>query len=170
MFVIPNDAVDPKDKLYLNTKGYITLFSSNESLIDYYNLWFINSGWENLPIKFSTIFYGRGSNLISITDTWYFRLFADKSLYENKNYPRTGEIKLSVDVLTDRGLSTESKTINIDEKDWDSLTDTVYLRYQPKLQRGVGISINVESPFAIGYLGVGTTPETLQLSKPSLQA
>ena len=170
MFVIPNDAVDPKDKLYLNTKGYITLFNSNESLIDYYNLWFIDSGWEKLPIKLSTKFYGLGSNLISITDTWYFRLFADKSLYNDMNYPRTGEIKLSVDVLTDRGLSTESKTINIDEKDWDSLTDTVYLRYQPKLQRGVGISINVESPFAIGYLGVGTTPETLQLSKPSLQA
>lgn len=170
MFVIPNDSVDPKDKLYLNTKGYITLFNSNESLIDYYNLWFIDSAWEKLPIKLSTKFYGLGSNLISITDTWYFRLFADKSLYEDMEYPRTGEIKLSVDVLTDRGLSTESKTINIDEKDWDSLTDTVYLRYQPKLQRGVGISINVESPFAIGYLGVGTTPETLQLSKPSLQA
>ena len=170
MFVIPNDSVDPKDKLYLNTKGYITLFNSNESLIDYYNLWFIDSEWEKLPIKLSTKFYGLGSNLISITDTWYFRLFADKSLYEGMEYPRTGEIKLSVDVLTDRGLSTESKTINIDEKDWDSLTDTVYLRYQPKLQRGVGISINVESPFAIGYLGVGTTPETLQLSKPSLQA
>lgn len=170
MFVIPNDSVDPKDKLYLNTKGYITLFNDNESLIDYYNLWFIDSAWEKLPIKLSTKFYGLGSNLISITDTWYFRLFADKSLYNDMNYPRTGEIKLSVDVLTDRGLSTESKTINIDEKDWDSLTDTVYLRYQPKLQRGVGISINVESPFAIGYLGVGTTPETLQLSKPSLQA
>lgn len=170
MFVIPNDSVDPKDKLYLNTKGYITLFNDTESLIDYYNLWFINSGWEKLPIKLSTKFYGLGSNLISITDTWYFRLFADKSIYEDMEYPRTGEIKLSVDVLTDRGLSTESKIINIDEKDWDSLTDTVYLRYQPKLQRGVGISINVESPFAIGYLGVGTTPETLQLSKPSLQA
>ena len=170
MFVIPNDSVDPKDKLYLNTKGYITLFNDNESLIDYYNLWFIDNEWEKLPIKLSTKFYGLGSNLISITDTWYFRLFADKNLYEDMKYPRTGEIKLSVDVLTDRGLSTESKTINIDEKDWDSLTDTVYLRYQPKLQRGVGISINVESPFAIGYLGVGTTPETLQLSKPSLQA
>ena len=170
MFVIPNDSVDPKDKLYLNTKGYITLFNDNESLIDYYNLWFIDSKWEKLPIKLSTKFYGLGSNLISITDTWYFRLFADKNIYNDMEYPRTGEIKLSVDVLTDRGLSTESKTINIDEKDWDSLTDTVYLRYQPKLQRGVGISINVESPFAIGYLGVGTTPETLQLSKPSLQA
>lgn len=170
MFVIPNENVDPEDKLYLNTKGYITLFNDNESLIDYYNLWFIDSEWEKLPIKLSTKFYGLGSNLISITDTWYFRLFADKSLYNDMNYPRTGEIKLSVDVLTDRGLSTESKTINIDEKDWDSLTDTVYLRYQPKLQRGVGISLNVESPFAIGYLGIGTTPETLQLSKPSLQA
>lgn len=151
--------------LYLNPNGYITLFSDK---LYYYNLWFLDDTWTKNDIILATKFYGLGSNLISITDTWYFRLFADKGLYgDNK---RDGKLKLSVDVLTDQGLSTEIKEIDIKESDWDKLTDTLYIRYQPKLQRGVGVSLNVDSPFAIGYLGLGSIPETLQMSRPSMQA
>lgn len=152
--------------LYLNPNGYITLFSDK---LYYYNLWFLDNTWTKNNIILATKFYGLGSNLISITDTWYFRLFADKSLYEQMGISRSGKLKLSVDALTDQGLSTETKEIDIKEYDWDKLTDTLYIRYQPKLQRGVGISLNVDSPFAIGYLGLGSTPETLQMSRPSMQ-
>ena len=152
--------------LYLNPNGYITLFSDK---LYYYNLWFLDDTWTKDDIILSTKFYGLGSNLISITDTWYFRLFADKNLYEQMNISRSGKLKLSIDALTDQGLSTETKEIDIKDSDWDKLTDTLYIRYQPKLQRGVGISLNVDSPFAIGYLGLGNIAETTQMSRPSMQ-
>ena len=152
--------------LYLNPNGYITLFSDK---LYYYNLWFLDNSWTKNNIKLSTKFYGLGSNLISITDTWYLRLFADKSLYEQMNLNRAGKLELSIDVLTDQGLSTEKRTIDIKDSDWDELTDTLYIRYQPKLQRGVGISLNIDSPFAIGYLGLGNIAETIQMSRPSMQ-
>ena len=152
--------------LYLNPNGYITLFSDK---LYYYNLWFLDDTWTKNDIILATKFYGLGSNLISITDTWYFRLFADKSLYEQMDIDRSGKLKLSIDALTDQGMSTEVKEIDIKESDWDELTDTLYIRYQPKLQRGVGISLNVDSPFAIGYLGLGNIAETTQMSRPSMQ-
>lgn len=158
-------------KLFLQPDGYIT-YSDNTRVV-YYTLWFPSenaSTWTKDNIKLSTKFYGSGSNLVSITDTWYFRLFADKNLYNRIETPRSGKLKLSVDALTDQGLSTETKEIDIKDSDWDELTDTLYIRYQPKLQRGVGISLNVESPFAIGYLGLGNIMETTQMSRPSMQA
>ena len=163
MFCIDNNT---NGKLYLNPNGYITLFSDK---LYYYNLWFLDNSWTKNNIKLSTKFYGLGSNVISITDTWYLRLFADKNLYEQMNLNRTGKLELSIDALTDQGLSTETKEIDIKESDWDKLTDTLYIRYQPKLQRGVGISLNVDSPFAIGYLGLGNNAETIQMSRPSMQ-
>ena len=153
--------------LYLNPNGYITLFSDK---LYYYNLWFLDNTWTKNNIILATKFYGLGSNLISITDTWYFRLSADKNLYNKLNIDRDGKLKLSVDAITDKGISTETKEIDIKESDWDALTDTLYIRYQPKLQRSVGISLNVESPFAIGYLGLGNIVETTQMSRPSMQA
>ena len=170
MFII--DSLDNHSgKLFLQPDGYIT-YSDNSKVI-YYTLWFPyenSSTWTKNNIILATKFYGLGSNLISITDTWYFRLFADKNLYNKLNIDRDGKLKLSVDALTDKGISTETKEIDIKESDWDALTDTLYIRYQPKLQRGVGISLNVESPFAIGYLGLGNIVETTQMSRPSMQA
>ena len=155
-------------KVFLQSEGYIT-YSDNES-VSYFTFWFPdNDTWTKNDIILATKFYGLGSNLISITDTWYFRLFADKNLYKQMNISRSGKLKLSIDALTDQGLSTETKEIDIKDSDWDKLTDTLYIRYQPKLQRGVGISLNVDSPFAIGYLGLGNIAETTQMSRPSMQ-
>lgn len=168
MFTIEN--ITTSGKLFLQPDGYIT-YSDNNRVI-YYTLWFPaedSEYWAKKDIILSTKFYGIGSNVISITDTWYFRLFADKDLYEQMDIDRSGKLKLSIDVLTDQGMSTETKEIDIKESDWDELTDTLYIRYQPKLQRGVGISLNVDSPFAIGYLGLGNIAETTQMSRPSMQ-
>jgi hypothetical protein len=172
MFIIGQTLTDnsyTEGKVFLQSEGYIT-YSDNES-VTYFTLWFKKeNGWTKNNVILATKFYGLGSNLISITDTWYLRLFADKNLYEQMDISRSGKLKLSIDALTDQGLSTETKEIDIKDSDWDELTDTLYIRYQPKLQRGVGISLNIDSPFAIGYLGLGNIIETTQMSKPSMQA
>ena len=153
--------------LFLNKDGYVVHYDNNR--VTYWSLRPVNKYWNKKDIEFSTKYYGLGSNLISISDTWYLRLFADKDEYKKFGYPRIGDIILSVDALTDKGMSTEKKTIPVKESDWDNLTNTLYVRFQPKLQRAVGISLSVKSPFAIGYIGVSSIPETTQMSKPSLQ-
>ena len=153
--------------LFLHKEGYVVHYDNDR--VTYWSLRPVDKYWNKKDIEFSTKYYGLGSNLISISDTWYLRLFADKDEYEDYEYPRIGNIILSVDALTDKGMSTEEKTIPVKESDWDKLTNTLYVRFQPKLQRAVGISLSVKSPFAIGYIGVSSIPETTQMSKPSLQ-
>lgn len=153
--------------LFLHKDGYVVHYDNDR--VTYWSLRPVDTDWDKKDIEFSTKYYGLGSNLISISDTWYLRLFADKDEYEDYGYPRNGNIILSVDALTDKGMSTEEKIIPVKESDWDKLTNTLYIRFQPKLQRAVGISLSVKSPFAVGYIGVSSIPETTQMSKPSLQ-
>lgn len=163
MFIL-NDIY--RGSLFLHKDGYVVHYDNNR--VTYWSLRPIEN-WYKKDVEFSTKYYGLGSNLISISDTWYLRLFADKDEYKDYGYSRNGNIILSVDALTDKGMSTEEKTIPVKEADWDKLTNTLYVRFQPKLQRAVGISLSVKSPFAIGYIGVSSIPETTQMSKPSLQ-
>ena len=116
--------------------------------------------WEKIDIVCDTAFYGAGSNVVSVNDCWYIRI--------TDSDHKAGEIKLAVSTLTDIGRSTETRTFKVKESDWDELTDTIYIRFQPKLQRAVGVSLHIESPFKIGYIGVGATPETLQLNKGTI--
>ena len=117
-------------------------------------------GFTKKDIVLDTAFYGAGSNVVSVNDCWYIRVT------DPEHNP--GEIKLAVSTLTDIGRQTETRTFKIKATDWDELTDTVYIRFQPKLQRAVGVSLHIESPFKIGYIGVGATPETLQLNKGTI--
>ena len=117
-------------------------------------------GFEKKNIILDTSFYGAGSNVVSVNDCWYIRI-TDPEHGE-------GEVKVSVSTLTDVGRTTESITKPIKKNMWDDVTDTYYLRFQPRMQRAVGVSLHIESPFKIGYIGVGATPETLQLSKGSI--
>ena len=116
--------------------------------------------WEKIDIVCDTAFYGAGSNVVSVNDCWYVRITDPDH--------KAGEVKLAVSTLTDIGRSTETRTFKVKESDWDELTDTIYIRFQPKLQRAVGVSLHIESPFKIGYIGVGATPETLQLNKGTI--
>ena len=118
------------------------------------------TGWERKDIVIDTAFYGAGSNVVSVNDCWYVRITDPEH--------KAGEIKLAVSTLTDIGRSTETRTFKVKESDWDELTDTIYIRFQPKLQRAVGVALHIESPFKIGYIGVGATPETLQLNKGTI--
>ena len=107
-------------------------------------------------IILDTAYYGAGSNVVSVNDTWYVRVVSPEHAY--------GTVKLSLSTLTDVGRQTEERTYKIRSEDWDEITDTFYIRFQPSLQRAVGVSLHIESSFKIGYIGVGATPETLQLT------
>lgn len=113
-------------------------------------------GYSAWPIKLDTKFYGLGNNTLSINDTLYMMLFDDN--------PSKGQVKLKVTTLTNIGMTTEEKVINIKESDWDKITNTYYLRYQPKNQRSIGASYHIESDFRIGSISIGNKPDTIQIS------
>ena len=117
-------------------------------------------GYEKKDVVLDTAYFGAGSNVVSVNDCWYVRV-TDTEHSE-------GEIKLAVSTLTDIGRQTETKTFKVKQKDWDELTDSIYIRFQPKLQRAVGVSLHIESPFKVAYIGVGATPETIQLNKGTI--
>lgn len=115
------------------------------------------SGFSPLPIKLETKFYGLGNNVLSVNDTLYMRLYNDDPTTE-------GTVKLKTTTLTNIGVTTEEKEVKIKPSDWDKLTNTYYLRYQPKNQRSIGANYSIQSDFRISYIGIGNKPDTVQIS------
>lgn len=159
IYVITNDAVyvfgqngsytifeGVVKKAYMWNKGLI-LQNGVNILYSFTKL----EGFEKQNIKLATEFFGLSSNQKSINDCVYLRIFDDDRA--------SGNIKLKVESLTDGARETEETIIRIDSAMWDKLTNSIYLRYQPKKQRALGTSVFVESPFAIGYMGIGNTPD-----------
>lgn len=140
----------------ISHKTYNTLISSSGNKYDLSYIEQSDDGWVKQNVILDTAFYGAGSNIVSVNDCWYVRV--------TDPYHGEGEIKMAVSTLTDIGRQTEERTFKIKANDWDELTDTFYIRFQPKLQRAVGVSLHIESPFKVAYIGVGATPETLQLN------
>lgn len=115
--------------------------------------------FKKIPIKLETQLYGVGNNIKSVVDCIYLRLF-------NDNIVEQGTLKLSVKTLTDKGESTEEKAFTINASDWDKESNTFYIRYQPKNQECIGMSVNLVSDFAIADFDIGySTDGTIQVSK-----
>jgi hypothetical protein len=115
-----------------------------------------------VPLVLETMLYGAGNNIISTTDCIYLRF------YRGDIGNTTANVKISGHTLTD--FSTElqdenGKTYTITKDDWDTTTNTYYLRYQPTYQKGLGLSIRVESDVPLIYMGFGAKSETLQITK-----
>lgn len=120
-----------------------------------------STGYNKIPVRLQTEYYGLGSNQVSKTDTIYLRLYtlvAEDSI-----------VKVSSRVLTDSGYQTETKEFKIKSTDWDKDTKSYYLRYQPKYQTSVGFSLLVESESPIYSIAFGATPlGVTQLTKASV--
>lgn len=127
-------------------------------------------GFTKQNIELETEFYGLSSHQKSVNDCIYLRLF-DEDLSK-------GEVSLKVESLTDGARETEETIIKINNSDWDKLTKSVYVRYQPKRQRALGTCVRIKSPFAIGYMGIGNIADVkvidsvskTSINKPSVSA
>lgn len=136
----------------LYTTG-INLLSNSWAFYSIYN------EGDRVKIKAETSFYGFGNNQVTIIDTWYIRLYADEAF--------NGSIKFKVTSLTNKGTESEETEFLITADMFDKVTNSYYLRYQPKLQRGVGLSLSIESDYDIIELSCSAIPDTtVQLSKP----
>lgn len=71
---------------------------------------------------------------------------------------QSGYIKIKSSTVTDMGVETDEQEYEITSDSWDSLTGSLYLRYQPKFQKACAISFDVESTNPIICYELGYTP------------
>ena len=144
------------EDVYTDFMLYTTGINLLSGSWDFYSIY--NEG-DRVKIKAQTSFYGFGNNQVTIIDTWYIRLYADEAF--------NGSIKLKVTSLTNKGTESEETELLITADMFDKVTNSYYLRYQPKLQRGVGLSLSIESDYDIIELSCSAIADTtVQLSKP----
>lgn len=142
--------------IYLLTEGFVIGDNAGQcKYVRYYPA----EDYTRENIELETCYYGSNDTLVLVNDCLYLRLFSEEK--------ESGEVEISATTLTNEGKTTERTTFKIKASDWDDKTDTVYLRYQPKEQRGLGISFKVNSPFKIAAMSVGTSADTILIDKVS---
>ena len=118
-----------------------------------------DSDYVKQNIHLETCYYGMNNQTVTINDTLYMRLFSEEH--------EEGDLEISATTLSLEGRMTEKTTFKIKANDWDKMTHTIYLRYQPKEQRGLGISFKIISPFKIASMSVGSQADAILVDKVS---
>ena len=146
-------------KIFIQQNGIILSFNNgNYRFIKYY-LDEGDTAFEKQRIKLETCFYGMNNEVVTINDCLYIRLFSEEH--------EEGDLKVSATTISLSGRKTEDTTFKIKASDWDAITHTIYLRYQPKEQRGLGVSFSIDSPFKIASLSVGSQADAILVDKVS---
>lgn len=143
------------DDVFFYDKGVVFVSDSELTYLQYYEA----DGFEKHNIEVETCFYGMNNETVTINDCLYIRLFSEEH--------EEGEVKVSATTISLKGRKTETTVFKFKASDWDALTHSVYVRYQPKEQRGLGISFSIDSPFKIASLSVGSKADAILVDKVS---
>ena len=143
------------DDVFFYDKGVVFVSDSEFTYLQYYEA----DGFEKHNIEVETCFYGMNNETVTINDCLYFRLFSEEH--------EEGEVKVSATTISLKGRKTETTVFKFKASDWDAVTHSVYVRYQPKEQRGLGISFSINSPFKIASLSVGSKADAILVDKVS---
>lgn len=128
-------------------------WSSGDKVWSYYK---IDNEQKRYPISLETLWYGNTVNrsLIEV-DTIYIELYDD-------NFT-PGKFEISLDSLMNNTASTKKQTFNIKTNDYDKVTKTVYLRFQPSVQKVAAFKLNINSELPIKRIAVGYSTENIPL-------
>lgn len=143
----------------LTDGGIILSFNNGNYRYVKYYLDEEDEGYTKENINVETSFYGMNNEVVTINDCLYFRIFSEEH--------EEGDLKVSATTISLSGRKTEETTFKIKASDWDKITHTIYLRYQPKTQRGLGVAFAIDSPFKIASLSVGSQPDAVLVDKVS---
>ena len=111
---------------------------------------------ERVPIELETLWFGdTATRRLMNVDTVYIELYDD-------NY-MPGKFEISFDGLVNNTASTKKQTFNVKSSDYDRVTKTVYLRYQPAFQNCAAFKLNIKSDLAIKRIAVGYSSEGVPL-------
>ena len=107
---------------------------------------------ERVPIEIETLWFGdTATRRLMNVDCIYIELYDD-------NY-MPGKFEISFDGLVNNTASTKKQVFNVKSSDYDRVTKTVYLRYQPAFQNCTAFKLNIKSDLAIKRIAVGYTSE-----------
>ena len=162
IFVLLNDKVvvfTNSGSMYemLSRAEYITFGDNNWSdgnkTWSYYKT---SPDQERVPIELETLWYGNTAvrELMKV-DTIYIEL------YDNNYMP--GKFEISMDSLMNNTVSTKKQVFNVKSSDYDKITKTVYLRFQPSTQNTSAFKLNINSELAIKRLAIGYSSEGIPL-------
>ncbi len=134
---------DIKDIFFYPDKFIINLVDDTSA--SYY--WSYNplAEYESNNIHFITKYYGNGKTPITINNV-YIRL------YNQDVADAEGMIKFKGHTVTDIGVQTDEKTVNIggeEGEEWDAETNTMLVKYTPQYNKGLGIALEVQTTFPI---------------------
>ena len=111
---------------------------------------------ERVPIELETLWFGdTTTRRLMNVDTVYIELYDD-------NY-MPGKFEISFDGLVNNTASTKKQVFNVKSSDYDRVTKTVYLRYQPAFQNCAAFKLNIKSDLAIKRIAVGYSSEGVPL-------
>lgn len=149
------------ESIFIVNKGIVLSDNGgNYKYIKYYKE--ADDDYTKQNIKLDTCFYGVNNQTVSINDCLYLRIFNTEH--------EEGELIVSASTISNEGRKTEKTIFKIKASDWDKLTHTIYLRYQPKEQRGLGVSFSIDSPFNISAIGIGSQTDAILIDKVSKKA
>ena len=107
---------------------------------------------ERVPIELETLWFGdTTTRRLMNVDCIYIELYDD-------NY-MPGKFEISFDGLVNNTASTKKQVFNVKTDNYDKVTKTVYLRYQPAFQNCAAFKLNIKSDLAIKRIAVGYTSE-----------
>lgn len=95
------------------------------------------------PLDFETAFYGIGANQQTTIDRW------DIVLYDYSGAKETSYITVGVRSITDITVKSEEKTYKITPDMYDKWSNSILIRYVPKLIKGQGIRLYVKTPLIV---------------------
>ena len=135
---------EPIEHIYYDSNTYVlddTLLSLSEQ-----------EDFEPQNIKLHTEYYGVGSGVKSVNDCVYIRIAKGK---------KNGFIKFQSFVLNDRSAASEEKTVDLPDSVFDPITNSAYIKYQPKNQAGLGFSVKIETTNPVVSMAIGHKPESI---------
>lgn len=123
-------------------------FSNNEVHImdsgDTFNLsYYPKEGFEPVSVELETEFWGSGNNEVGSIDRFSITLYSQEKLEKTIN------IKMKTTSITDVVTASEEKTLEIKPNEWDAISKSVLINFNPKLIKGQGLKLYIESPVAI---------------------
>lgn len=135
---------EPIEHIYFDSNTYVlddTLLSLSEQ-----------EAYEPQNIKLHTEYYGVGSGVKSVNDCVYIRIAKGR---------KNGFIKFQSFVLNDRSTASEEKTVDLPDSVFDPITNSAYIKYQPKNQAGLGFSVKIETTNPVVSMAIGHKPESI---------
>lgn len=137
------------------TDGYL-YYTNNCYIIDNTEYTpYKKDGFEVIPVILETKFYGVSNEIKSTNDCVYIRLFSEN------NEPQ-GKVKVWCETLNEKSFKSNEKIFYVDKSNFDPVTKSIYVRYQPKYQEATGFRVHIESDFSIMTVSISHKAETVQ--------